>query len=33
MYFGEDVLILGNTPIEYEDARVIGLPFEPIYGE
>jgi len=33
MYFGEDVLILGDTPVEYGDVRVIGLPFEPIHGE
>lgn len=33
MYFGEDVLILSNEPVEYGDARVIGLRFEPIRGE
>jgi exonuclease SbcD len=33
MYFGEDVFVLGSEPAEYGDMRVIGLPFEPIYGE
>ncbi len=36
MYFGEDVSILGTLPfeqIEYDDVRVVGLPFEPIRGE
>jgi DNA repair exonuclease SbcCD nuclease subunit len=33
MYFGEDVLVLGSSPFEYGDIRVVGIPFEPIQGE
>ncbi|PIX27279.1 MAG: DNA repair exonuclease [Chloroflexi bacterium CG_4_8_14_3_um_filter_45_15] len=33
MYFGEDVFILGNSPSEYGDMRIVGVPFEPIQGE
>lgn len=31
MYFGEDAIILSDSsPFEYEDIRVVGMPFEPI---
>ena len=33
MYFGEDVFILGEKPLEYNTLRIVGLPFEPIHGE
>lgn len=35
MYFGEDTVILTdlNSPFEYKDIRVWGIPFEPIEGE
>lgn len=35
MYFGEDTIILSdlNTPFEYKDVRIWGMPFELIEGE
>ena len=35
MYFGEDMVILTdlNSPFEYKDVRIWGMPFEPIDGE
>ncbi len=35
MYFGEDTVILAdlNSPFEYRDVRIWGMPFEPIKGE
>ncbi len=33
MYFGEAVFILSSSPFEYENIRVVGMPFEPIQGE
>lgn len=33
MYFGEDVLILDGSPVEYGDVCIVGIPFETIYGE
>ena len=35
MYFGEDTIILTdiNSPFEYKDVRIWGIPFEPIEGE
>jgi len=35
MYFGEDTVILTdlNSPFEYKDVRIWGMPFEPIEGE
>jgi len=34
MYFGEDTVILTdlNSPFEYKDVRIWGMPFEPIEG-
>lgn len=35
MYFGEDTIILTdvNSPFEYQDVKILGIPFEPIEGE
>ena len=33
MYFGDDVLVLGNSPFEYGNVRIVGMPFEPIQGQ
>jgi len=35
MYFGEDTVVLTdlNSPFEYKDVRIWGMPFEPIEGE
>ena len=35
MYFGEDTVILTdlNSPFEYKDVMIWGIPFEPIEGE
>jgi len=35
MYFGEDTVILSdlNSPFEYKDVMIWGMPFEPIEGE
>lgn len=33
MYFGEDAILLNNEPVDYDGIRVVGLPFEPMYGE
>ncbi|PIP49199.1 MAG: hypothetical protein COX14_00585 [Chloroflexi bacterium CG23_combo_of_CG06-09_8_20_14_all_45_10] len=35
MYFGEDATILNdlNSPFEYKDVRIWGMPFEHIEGE
>jgi len=35
MYFGDDTIILTdlNSPFEYKDVRIWGMPFEPIEGE
>lgn len=28
MYFGDDTIILGDSPFEYNDIRIVGMPFE-----
>jgi DNA repair exonuclease SbcCD nuclease subunit len=34
MYFGDDAIILNNTPFEESsDVRILGIPFEPVGGE
>lgn len=33
MYFGEDIIILDNSPPEYDDAKIIGMPYEDIESE
>jgi len=34
MYFGAMANVLGNAPFEeYGDVRILGFPFEPVYGE
>ena len=33
MYFGEDVSVLGVTPFELDEVRIIGIPFEPLRGQ
>jgi DNA repair exonuclease SbcCD nuclease subunit len=33
LYFGENTIILENSPFEYKKVRFMGIPFEPIAGE
>ena len=28
LYFGDDTVILGNSPLEFNNVRIIGMPFE-----
>jgi len=33
MYFGDDTIILGDSPFEYNDVRIVGMPFEVMEKE